>query len=95
MSITPLAVKNRIEESYKLEIYPNPAIDFLIIEIPFKESGDGVIKIYDVEGKLLISSTISWQLGGEKNKLNITSLNHGIYFINITNDKSYSGKFVK
>ncbi|MEI6594497.1 MAG: T9SS type A sorting domain-containing protein [Bacteroidota bacterium] len=95
MPSVQLAVKNWVGIDKNFKIYPNPANDILNIEIPFREIGDAIIKIYDVEGKLIMNTTISGQFGIEKNTINISSLNHGFYFINITNDASYSAKFVK
>ena len=95
MPSVQLAVKNWVGANNNFKIYPNPANDILNIEIPFKEIGDAIIKIYDVEGKLIMNNAISGQFGIEKNTINISTLNHGIYFINITNDASYSAKFVK
>lgn len=71
-------------------IYPNPVSDKLIIE----NSGFETIKIYDLKGSLLISKNIDFQ--NQMNKLDVSGLSPGIYFLNLSNHKqTISRKFVK
>ncbi len=52
-----------------LSVYPNPALDLLNVTI------DGVKRVYDLTGKLLIESSST--------SLDISALNHGIYVLNV------------
>jgi hypothetical protein len=52
-----------------ISIYPNPAVDFLNVSI------DGVKRVYDLTGKLLIESSAT--------SLDISALNQGIYLLNV------------
>jgi hypothetical protein len=52
-----------------ISVYPNPAVDFLNVSI------DGVKRVYDLTGKLLIESSAT--------SLDISSLNQGIYVLNV------------
>ena len=52
-----------------ISVYPNPAVDFLNVSI------DGVKRIYDFTGKLLIESSAT--------SLDISALNQGIYVLNV------------
>jgi hypothetical protein len=52
-----------------LSIYPNPAVDYLNV------SAEGIKRIYDFSGKLLIESNAT--------TLDITMLNQGIYLLNV------------
>ena len=52
-----------------ISVYPNPAVDFLNVSI------DGVKRIYDLTGKLLIESSAT--------NLDISALNQGIYVLNV------------
>ena len=52
-----------------LSVYPNPAVDLLNVSI------DGVKRVYDLTGKLLIESSST--------SLDISSLNQGIYLLNV------------
>ncbi len=52
-----------------LSVYPNPAVDLLNVTI------DGVKRVYDLTGKLLIESSST--------SLDISALNQGIYVLNV------------
>ncbi len=84
-------------ESDRMVIYPNPATDFIQISYPTLESGSGgvTIKIYNVFGEIQTTPTLRdtphWK-GGEKVKIDVSSLAPGMYFVRI-GDKV--GKFVK
>ena len=52
-----------------LSVYPNPAVDFLNVSI------DGVKRVYDLTGKLLIESSAT--------SLDISGINQGIYLLNV------------
>ena len=59
-------------------VYPNPAYDYIIVgvnnDLPVQS-----VDIYDITGKLMISST--------EMQINLSGLGSGIYFVNILTDK--------
>jgi hypothetical protein len=76
-----------------LKIYPNPAAEYISIEIP--ESGskmNGTVSIYGMSGQELIQQHIQ----GSRSETNVSSLPKGIYFVRlINNEKIDFGKFLK
>ncbi len=80
-----------INENYSnnfLDIYPNPAQDYLNIN---GNINSGVVEISDIAGRSVLSQSIYSSV-----KINIANLVDGIYFIKITEDgKTYNGKFIK
>lgn len=90
-----LGIKEWLSEKINFKVYPNPVNDLLNIEIPFTEIGKAIVKIFDIEGKLILTKTVSGQVGIEKYEFNVSNLNSGMYFISVTNDKTYATKFVK
>lgn len=60
--------------SYDIELFPNPTSDFLNIKFKFK--GDEEVYIFDLNGKFLIQNTFI-----EDNKINVSSLTSGIYYL--------------
>ena len=52
-----------------ISVYPNPAVDYLNVSI------DGVKRVYDFTGKILIESSAT--------SLDISALNQGIYVLNV------------
>ena len=60
----------------KLKIYPNPASNFLMIDLN-KEFESSIVKIHNIYGKMVFSERIT------ENKIDISKLNNGIYFVSL------------
>lgn len=67
-----------LKSKTQVKIYPNPASNILVIEQLFTS---GNIIIRDVLGKELISTNIT----NNREIIDVSSLNNGIYFVNINN----------
>jgi hypothetical protein len=68
-------------------VYPNPASDFININV----GEPGILQIFDVNGSQLISGHCE----PGTNRINISSLSAGFYFIKINSRKSvHTGKFI-
>lgn len=85
----------RIERAKKLipddliELFPNPAAD--VLSIIYKETDARKYKIYNVEGRELLSGTIS----GQTETLDVSRLNNGIYTFQLQyNGDSYVRQFI-
>ena len=61
-----------------LNVYPNPAQDFIRVETMCTSSLQR-IDLYDITGKLIVSSTDT--------EINVSKLKSGMYFVNILTDK--------
>ncbi|KGO80968.1 hypothetical protein Q762_10005 [Flavobacterium cauense R2A-7] len=61
-----------------LNIYPNPANDFL--HITTSANGVKTVTIYDVVGKQVLNTTTANEV------INVSSLNAGIYMVKITEE---------
>lgn len=72
-----------------LSIHPNPANDFLQIEFSSKSVGS-VITIYDLAGKEIQSKSVT----GTLEKIDISRLAKGTYWISIAGLSQTSRKFV-
>ncbi len=76
-------------DSKKRLIYPNPASDFITIEL--ENDNEEKIKIYNIYGQLVKEVSIS-----NNQKLNITELTNGIYTVSFQSNKSSTSiKFIK
>jgi hypothetical protein len=73
-------VKEKPEDSSLINVYPNPANDFIKLEATGSE-----FEIYNLSGKLALSGT-------DTGKINISGLESGVYIV-LSNHKYY--KFVK
>ncbi|OFY87233.1 MAG: hypothetical protein A3F72_17180 [Bacteroidetes bacterium RIFCSPLOWO2_12_FULL_35_15] len=63
-----------------ISVFPNPAIDNVIIETSNNEKVN-TLKVYDVLGKLLINKKAD---GSERMELKVSQLDKGIYYMEIT-----------
>jgi Secretion system C-terminal sorting domain len=79
-------------------IYPNPAQDFVMLTMnnTTRKFLNGTLRIYDVTGKMILNEQVaSWEQK-RREKIDISSLKSGIYFIEATIDGiTAHQKFVK
>ncbi|NLA25321.1 MAG: T9SS type A sorting domain-containing protein [Bacteroidales bacterium] len=75
----------------EISIYPNPASEYLNIELNQHLSDE--VQIYDISGKLLISKAIN----SNQTQINIADLEQGMYILNVlkSDRKIASLRFVK
>lgn len=71
-------------ENNKLQLYPNPATNELHVQLD-DVTADHKIAIYNTLGSLLYESN---QLSNSNNSINISQLNSGIYFVQITDSEN-------
>ena len=73
-------------DNLTITMYPNPATDFITID----SNENGNYTIVDVMGAVVAEGTV------DNNKVNVSSLNNGTYFVNFTTENGvYQGRFVK
>ncbi|MBN2172703.1 MAG: T9SS type A sorting domain-containing protein [Bacteroidales bacterium] len=74
-----------------LEIFPNPASNYISINLPEYAAGIGKVLIFNASGKIVSEQNVT-----QTYHLNITSLDAGVYLVYFTNDKiTLTGKFIK
>ncbi len=67
-----------------MNIYPNPAIDRATIDLGVVNSGNAVIKIYDISGKLVFTESLGYLNEGiHQYSVNCSKFNRGMYLVNI------------
>ncbi|MFH2141076.1 MAG: T9SS type A sorting domain-containing protein [Bacteroidota bacterium] len=90
----PLAIKelNPSESSYDLSIYPNPASNYVNIDLADLTKKEVMIFIYDIKGNLIFQELKSANNNEEIKTLDIRNLATGIYFISI---KSLNNTVIK
>lgn len=77
----------------KLEAYPNPASDHLVIRIPEKIS-TGKVSITNATGKLVLSRDLT--PGESSIEMNISNLSPGIYFVRLSSqERDYLTRIIK
>jgi len=77
---TPAIISGMEENREVINIYPNPANNWITVET---NSDSQVVTITDLQGKLILTKPIS----GYTNRLNLSSLNQGVYILEVRSDK--------
>ena len=76
-------------------IYPNPAENILMVNLPGVNTSDYRIRVFDLAGKLIIEKSNAVVVEQTVN-LDLQSLHSGMYFLQLdTGDKTYKQEFVK
>lgn len=84
-------LSSKQEELLSFETYPNPAIDFVNVQLS-SDIIEADVMVFDVSGRLVKSQ----QINIDDTKLNISDLSKGIYFLTISSDnKTGTQKFIK
>tara|TARA_R110002049_G_scaffold171016_3_gene337613 strand:- start:6194 stop:7189 length:996 start_codon:yes stop_codon:yes gene_type:complete len=80
-------VKNADQLTF--EVFPNPAVDFISLNLELTDLISNVVSIYNMKGQLV-------SIKGFEKRINLSDLNQGTYFIEaITNEGRAIAKFVK
>jgi hypothetical protein len=90
---TAIAAQNAA--SSNLELYPNPAADFVTIKENFDNANSAVITVSNILGETIFTKTVS--PASELNeKINLSGFDSGVYFISVKTQEGTSvKKFVK
>ena len=82
-----VGIEEDVEESEILSVYPNPVSD--IVNVTFIGSNNTQISIYDVTGKQVFEKNSS-NTGLTQEKIDVSNLKKGIYFLMLTTAKNKS-----
>ncbi|MBT7041476.1 MAG: T9SS type A sorting domain-containing protein, partial [Bacteroidetes bacterium] len=93
---TTIGINLLNDQDIRLKLYPNPAKSQVFVEGSINEATQLSVRIFDLNGKLLLSDKQS-VVGDFLINLDVNQLNSGLYFIeiNANNEKSTISKFYK
>ncbi len=84
---------NDINSNSGFSVYPNPATDFVNLQI--NQDGKYAVKIYDITGKEVLSKAPEFLSSDSDISLPVSSLSQGMYIISIEGDtQSFSKKLI-
>lgn len=88
---------NEISDTdFQLNIFPNPANDFIICNLMFDSNNKIEIKIMDVNGKAVFSKQLQQSFKNQQVKIDISNFSQGIYIAEVNDGKNKSVKrFIK
>ena len=79
-------------EKETIKVYPNPAKDYIYVDIEATNFEKGEIELFDMQGKLVKKAKLSAKQG---NRVDVSNLNAGAYTYNVSlNGKTISGKVI-
>ena len=79
-------------EKASLKVYPNPARDFINVDIEADRFSSSEIELFDIQGRLVKKSKLNAQIG---NRIDVSMLNPGAYTYRVViNGKGISGKVI-
>ena len=77
---TPLTgVLDRFANVRELQVYPNPAKDFLYVNLGSRSDKEGILEIYDLSGRMVLN--LETQPGYQIFNVDVQDLNRGMYII--------------
>ena len=71
---------------YSLKIFPNPAYDNLDIYFTMNKFESVIIRVTDIQGRIIYTETKNQQLGSYKTRIDLAGQSNGIYFVYILTD---------
>ena len=78
------------------DMYPNPTLAQLNIDIESMENGAVTYEIYDAAGRMIITNTIDAVEGSNPLSIDVSSLQNGSYFVHLKQNNSFvTTRFVK
>ena len=75
--------------SMSCSIFPVPVSDVATVIIGAEEAADVNLVVTDMEGRVVYQETVKIQSGTNSFKINVSQMNHGIYFLN-TDQKDFT-----
>jgi Secretion system C-terminal sorting domain/Matrixin len=83
---------DNLQEKAKISMYPNPAHDFITIEIEVMQTTHCKVKIYDLLGKVIFTQP----LNENRNRIDIEKFEHGTYILEVEqNNLFFRSKLIK
>ena len=74
----PLLVSNK----FKLKVYPNPAKEFVWVELNSEEINKALVEMYDIEGKLVYNGFIN--IEDVRTQIDLTNMRSSQYILRIS-----------
>jgi hypothetical protein len=68
-----------------VSVYPNPAVNETFVTL--EDAGMTTISVYDVQGRMVSTMSVE-AVSGEQVRIDIETLNSGVYFLTVSNDSA-------
>lgn len=90
--ITITGINPFLAANTSISVYPNPATDFINIQFSLKEAAKADVKIFDLNGRLVLVQSSQSKISGTQNlKVSLASLPPNTYFVRLTVNNEIAG----
>ena len=79
--LTPRLANPELDQQF--EVWPNPATDQVTVQLTSQLNGEAKVSLIDMQGRLVMSSTVAVQEGSNNMQLSVDGLAEGLYILNI------------
>jgi len=76
------SIGDPVSEEFNIKVYPNPATEFIWIEIESQGIKKGIVEIYNLEGKLVYNK--NWEFVDGPQRITINNLGSSQYILRVT-----------
>jgi thiol-disulfide isomerase/thioredoxin len=88
-NFSPVVLNVGVEENaadQRLRVFPNPTEGLINVQYEAPASGAAQIEVFNVLGERVFAATRAMGAGTQREVIDLSALNNGIYFVNITAD---------
>lgn len=86
----PLSLLDHTKSTVSLQMYPNPASDFIAFDFPDQVMGSVQLSLMDINGRKVLQEN---RVIGTTNRLDISQIANGLYYLSFdSDDQRYVGK---
>jgi len=75
----PTGIGNKLGEIRELQVYPNPAKDYLYVNLGSRSENTGLLEVYDLSGRMVLN--LETQAGYQIFNMDVQQLSRGMYLI--------------
>jgi hypothetical protein len=91
----PNGIKDETINNHRAIVYPNPTSQNATIEIESTKTENTTISVLDIQGRVLLKTSQTCNIGNNKFNLSLTELAAGVYTIHIENTNTTILKLIK
>lgn len=74
--------------------YPNPAKDWVRLQLKAKDGQDQTIRIRDMQGRLMLAKSVQLETGMQEIELSLHGLSQGVYLLEVTGSQKAVSRLV-
>lgn len=85
-----VTINCRVAQHQDLDVFPNPASDYVEVVFTSAQAGSATIQIMDLSGRIVLTEAIEVTEGYNRNSLDVSTFSKGVYLMNIVQNDAVS-----